>query len=112
MQIYHNPRCGKSRSALQILQEKGIEPEVILYLKENPTKKEIKEILKKLGMKAEELVRKNEKLFKAEFKGKAHTNSQWIDILYKNPILIERPIVIDGDRAIVARPPEKLLALL
>lgn len=110
--IYHNNRCGKSRGALALLHEKGIEPAVRYYLDEAPTPEELKALLSKLKMKAEDLVRKNEVLYKENYKGKNISETDWLKILSENPILIERPIVIKGDKAVVARPPEKLLELL
>lgn len=106
MKIYHNPRCSKSREALNILNESGKQVEIIEYLSYPPTKDELKDLLAKLGMKASEIVRKSEDLFKEKYKDKKLTNGQWIDILVKNPKLIERPIIVDETRAIIARPPE------
>lgn len=110
--IYHNGRCSKSRGALEILQEKGVPFQVRWYLTEPLNQKEIKALLKKLGMKASELVRTGEALYKEQFKDQQLTEQQWVKILAENPILIERPIVEKGDKAIVARPPEKVLAFL
>lgn len=106
--VYHNPRCTKSRNALQYLDEKGKKYEVIEYLKEIPSKKELKEILKKLGIQAEDLLRKNEAVFKEQYKGKSLTEDEWITAMIENPKLIERPIVILGTKAVVARPTEKI----
>jgi arsenate reductase len=110
--IYHNPRCGKSRAALAILQAHGVEPVVVEYLKTPPTKDELRTILKKLGMKPEQLVRKGEDTFKEKYAGKDLSDDQWLAALAKDPILIERPIVIKGSRAVVGRPPEKVGELL
>ena len=112
MKIYHNPRCRKSREALNIIQNHGIEPEVVLYLETPPSRREIKEMLAKLGMKAEELVRKEEKLYKEEYKDKVLTEEEWIVVLADNPKLIQRPVVINGKRAIVGRPPESVETVL
>jgi len=109
--IYHNPRCRKSREALQLLQEKNIDPEIILYLKEPPSKSELKSLLKKLNLKPIEIIRKKEKAF-APFKGKSFTDNEWIDILVENPTLIERPIVVQGDKAAIGRPKENILEIL
>ena len=106
VQILHNPRCGKSREALKLLQAEGCEIEIIEYLKNIPTKNDLKNILDKLGLKAFDIVRKKEAVFLEKFKSKTFTNSEWIQILIENPILIERPIVIDGYKAIIARPPD------
>lgn len=110
--IYHNPRCGKSRDTLAILQKKGAEPEIIEYLKAPPTKDELRGILKKLGMKPEQIVRSGEDVYKQKFAGKTLSDEQWLDALAKNPILIERPIVVKGSKAVIGRPPENVLALL
>jgi arsenate reductase (glutaredoxin) len=110
--IYHNGRCSKSRGALEILQEKGIMPEIRYYLVEPLSETELRALLKKLGMKAEALVRKTEALYKEQYKGRELSNDEWIRILAENPVLIERPIVERGQKAIVARPPEKVLEIL
>ena len=112
MEIYHNPRCRKSRETLQILQDKGIEPDIILYLEKPPTKSRLKSILKMLDMKASDLVRKTEPIYKENYKGKTYTEKEWIDILIENPKLIQRPIVINEGKAALGRPPELVLDLL
>lgn len=112
MQIYHNPRCTKSRETLAILEGSGQKIEIIEYLKVPPTAKELKSILAKLGMKAEQLVRKGEDIYKEKFKGKTLSESQWIEALVKNPVLIERPIVVRGEKAVLGRPPENVKSLL
>ena len=106
--VYHNPRCTKSRNALAYLDEKGAEYEVIEYLKELPTKAEMKGVLSKLNMTAEELLRKNEAVFKENYKGKELSEDEWIEAMIANPKLIERPIVILGEKAVVARPTENI----
>lgn len=112
MKIFHNSRCSKSRSALSILQEKQLDVTVVNYLETPPSVEEIKEILQKLGIKAEELVRKGEKEFKENYKGKELTEDEWINAMAKYPKLIERPIFVNGDKAVVGRPPEKVLELI
>ncbi len=112
MKIYHNPRCSKSRQTLNILEETNQEVDVILYLKDTPTTKDIKSLLKKLKISAEQLVRKSEKIFKEKYKGKSLTEEQWIEVMAAHPILLERPIVIKGNRAIIGRPPENVKVLL
>ena len=112
MEIYHNPRCSKSRQALTLLEENGINPVIKLYLQDLPSKAELKEVLSKLGLKAEELIRKNENDFKENFKGKNLTEDEWMDAMLAYPKLIERPIFIKGDKAIVGRPHEKVLELI
>lgn len=110
--IYHNPRCSKSRDSMCILEEFGAEAEVVHYLETPPTQKLLKELLKKLGMKAEQIVRKSEPLFKEKFEGRKLTNAEWIKVLANNPVLIERPIIVKGDKAVLGRPPEKVKELL
>jgi arsenate reductase len=110
--IYHNPRCTKSRATLALLNERGIEPKVIEYLKTPPTAKELKAIIAKLGIKPEELVRKGEEVYKEKFAGKTLNDAQWIQALAANPILIERPIVVRGDKAVIGRPPETVETIL
>lgn len=112
MKIFHNPRCSKSRCALAIIQEKNLEVEIIKYLEEPPSIEEIRDLLNKLGMKAEDLVRKGENDFKENFKGKTLTEEEWIHAMAKYPKLIERPIFIKGNKAVVGRPPERILELL
>ena len=108
MKIYHNPRCKKSRETLQLLEEEGHSPEVVLYLEKPPTQKELKAILSYLKMEPTDLLRKGEKLYKEQFKGKEFSNAEWIRIMVKNPILIERPIVVKGKNAVIGRPPENI----
>lgn len=112
MQLYHNPRCAKSREALKFLQDKGMEVDIIDYIKNPPSKAEFKRILKKLGIKAEELLRKNEKLYKEEYKEKSLKNDEWIQVMLDNPKLMERPIFINGEQAVLARPADKIQEIL
>ena len=111
VKIYHNTRCSKSRGACEILRENEIEAEVIEYLKTPPTEPEIREILEKLNMKASEIVRKSEDVYKSKFAFKEYSEAEWIKILAENPILIERPIIVHGNKAVIGRPPEKVLEL-
>ncbi|VUD51348.1 Arsenate reductase [Thalassocella blandensis] len=111
--IYHNPRCSKSRETLAIIEAKGVSPEIVLYLESPPSKTQLKTILKKLGISARDLLRKGEDAYKAE--GLSDPNlkdDQLIDAMIKFPKLIERPIVIAGERAVLGRPPENVNALL
>lgn len=112
LRVYHNARCSKSRSACQLLEERGIAFEVVEYLKTPPSRDELAAVLAKLGMTAEALVRKGEDIYKAEFKGCSLTEAEWLDALVAHPVLIERPIVVCGERAVIGRPPEKVLELL
>lgn len=110
--IYHNQRCSKSRGALEMLQEKGIEPRVRFYLQEPLSEKELRGLLKKLGIPASDLVRKNEALYKERYKNASLSENEWIKILSQHPGLIERPIVEKGDKAVVARPSERVWEIL
>lgn len=112
IKIYHNPRCGKSRQALAILNDKGVEPEVIEYMKTPLSAKELKEVLKLLGMKPHDLVRKGEAIYKEQYKGKELSDDQWVAAMIEHPKLMERAIVVKGDKAVVARPPELVNDLL
>lgn len=112
MKIYHNPRCRKSRETLALIREKNVEPDIILYLDTPPTKAELRELLRKLDMKASDLVRKGEQIYKDNFKGQQLSEEEWLDVLVNNPRLIERPIVVAGKRAVLGRPPEQVLELL
>ena len=110
--IYHNGICSKSKGTLELLQEKEIPLKVRWYLMEPFTKEELTALLAKLGMHANEIVRKNEQLYINEYEGKVFTGSEWVDILIQNPELIERPIVEKGNVAIIARPPERVFELV
>ncbi|MEQ6118487.1 arsenate reductase (glutaredoxin) [Reichenbachiella sp. MALMAid0571] len=110
--IYHNPRCGKSRQTLKILEEKGEQIEIVEYLKNTPGREELLAIIKMLGITPLELVRKGESIFKENYKGKDLSDDQWIDTMLAHPILIERPIVIKNGRAAIGRPPESVLEVL
>ena len=110
--IYHNKRCGKSRDALAILNEKNVEFKVVDYIKTPPTTKELAAILQQLNMTPIDLIRKGETIYKENYKDKTLTNAEWIQIMVNNPILIERPIIINGDKAVIGRPSEKVLEIL
>ena len=105
MKIYYNPNCSKCRIALDKLKDQN--PEIIEYLKNPPSKEELKEILQKLGMKAEQIIRKKEEEFD-QFKKKEYNEDQWIDILITHPKLIQRPIIVNGERAVIGRTEEAL----
>jgi len=110
LKIYYNPNCSKCRASLEILNDNELNPDVINYLDTPPTKEELTEILNLLGMKAIELVRKGEVEFKTTGLDKANlSNDEVIEIMINNPILIERPILIHEDRAIIGRPVEKVV---
>ncbi|HHS95264.1 MAG TPA: arsenate reductase (glutaredoxin) [Phaeodactylibacter sp.] len=112
MKIYHNPRCSKSRQTLALLHEKGLKPEVVLYLEETPTEKELTTLIKKLGIKPKDLIRKGEAIYKEKYKGKELSDKEWIAAMLAHPKLIERPIVVKGKKAVLGRPPENVLDLL
>ncbi len=110
--IYHNPRCSKSRATLALIQEKGIAPEIIEYLDTAPSESEMDAILSKLGMEPADLMRKGEDEYKEHIKGKDLSRAEAIALMVKYPRMIERPVVVNGDKAAVGRPPESVLAIL
>ncbi len=112
MKIYHNPRCSKSREGLQILNDLHKDFEVIDYLKNPPTKAELQHILKLLGFKPIDLVRKNEAVWKENFKGKNLSDSAITQAMIDFPKLIERPIVINNGKAVVGRPPQIIKTII
>lgn len=112
MKIYHNPRCSKSRQTLQLIKDARKDIEVIEYINSPPTYDELKALISMLGISPEQLLRKNETIFKERFKGKQYSDDEWIRIMIENPKLIERPIVVDGKKAVLGRPPENVLKLL
>ena len=112
MKIYHNPRCSKSRNTLSIIQEMGNEVEIIEYLNSPPTAKELEVILAMLNIQPIELIRKNEIIWRENYRGKQMRDDEIINAMRENPKLIERPIVIKNGKAIIGRPPEKVLNLL
>ena len=109
--IYHNPRCSKSRQTLALLEKETTEFKIIEYLKNPLSFDEIKEIIEKLAIKPIDLVRKNEQIWKDNYKGKEMTDIEIINTIERNPKLIERPIVINEKQGIIGRPPEKVLSL-
>jgi len=113
LKIWHNPRCSKSRQALSLLDENGVEKEIVKYLESNPTKEQIKELLEMLGFSsARELMRIKEDIYK-ELNLKNETDEEkLIEAMVAHPKLIERPIIIKGDKAIIARPPERVTEFL
>lgn len=113
VQILHNPRCSKSRATLQILKDNGVEPEIILYQETPPDVKQLTSILKKLGMKPRELMRKGQSEYKEMgLDNKQLSDAELIAAMIKAPILIERPIVLANNKASIGRPPESVLEIL
>jgi len=110
--IYHNPRCKKSRAGLQYLQEKGVEPQIIEYLKNPIGEAELKDLLVRMHKKPFEIIRTQEAIYKSDFKGKNFTDDEWVKILVENPKLIQRPIVVKGPKAVWGDPPAELDVLL
>lgn len=111
--IYHNPRCSKSRQTLALLQEHHIEPETVLYLETPPDATTLKTLLGQLGIGARELLRKGEEAYKVNnLKNPDLSEQQLIEAMVAHPKLIERPIVVKGDRAVLGRPPENILSLI
>ena len=111
--IYHNPRCSKSRQTLALLEEKGAAPKIVDYLKTPPSAAVLKAILKKLGLKPQDIVRKGEARYaELELKERTVSDDELIELMVENPILIERPIVVAGGKAAIGRPPETVLTIL
>ena len=111
--IYHNPRCSKSRQTLSLLQEKDINLTIIEYLKNPPDISQLKRILKTLGYKPRQLIRRSEQIFKdLDLQNENKTDDDLVNAMVKNPILIERPIVLSGEKAAIGRPPESILNIL
>lgn len=111
--LYHNPRCSKSRQTLALLEERGVKPKIVEYLKTPPTAAELKRIFRKLGLKPRDIVRKGEAVYaELGLKDKDVSDDELIALMTANPILIERPIVIAGDKAAIGRPPDAVLKIL
>lgn len=112
IQIYHNPRCSKSRDCLAFMDDSQQEYQIINYLETPPTEAELKTIIQKLGIKPIGLIRTKEPIWIEKFKDRKLTNTQIIKAMIKHPILIERPIIINGDKAIIARPIENAQTII
>ncbi len=110
--IYYNPKCSKCRLSLELLQNNGQQPEVVEYLKDTPNKEELKEILSLLNISADQLLRKKESAYQASGLGNDSTENEILDAMMENPILIERPIILHNGKAVIGRPPEKILDIL
>jgi len=112
LKIYHNPRCSKSRAGLQFITDKAIKCEVVDYLNENLSSEDIKELISKTGLKPFDLVRTHEDYYKNNLKDKQFTDDEWCKIIAENPKLLHRPIVVNGEKAVFAQPPEKISSIL
>ena len=111
--IYHNPRCSKSRQTLEILNQKDVNTEVVLYLENPPSIEEVTSILQKLGLDPRDVIRKGEEEYKLlNLKDQSLTENELITFMSENPKLIERPIVIKGNKAVIGRPPENVLSII
>jgi len=111
--IYHNPRCSKSRQTLALLEENNISPQIILYLETPPSKSALTDLLAKLGISPRDLIRTSEDAYRqANLSDKSLSDDQLLDAMIAEPKLIQRPVVVSGDRAVIGRPPENVLALL
>lgn len=111
--IYHNPRCSKSRQTLQLIEAAGIKPEIILYLENTPNAKQLSSVISKLGINARQLLRKGEDAYKEnQLSDVSLSEQQLVAAMVKHPKLIERPIVVKGDKAVLGRPPENINTLL
>ena len=110
--IWHNPRCSKSRAAMAILEENGVTPVEVRYLETPPSKNDIVTVLAALDMDVKDIVRKGEAVYKSLNLSATSTNEEVLNALVENPILIERPIIISGERAVIGRPPENVTSLL
>lgn len=113
LMLYHNPRCSKSRSALELLQARGLAPEVVLYLETPPDAAQLRDVLNKLGIAARQLLRTGEDAYKQlNLADQSLSDEQLIAAMVDHPKLIERPILVAGDKAVIGRPPENVLELL
>jgi len=113
VKIFHNPRCSKSRQTMQLLESSGVTPDIIDYLKQPPSYEELAETLELLGLEPRQLIRSHEKPYKEnKLDDPGLSRERLIRAMIENPILIERPIVIHGGKAVIGRPPEKVLDIL
>ena len=112
IKIYHNPRCRKSREGLDILEKSGKKFDIIKYLENVPSKEELKQMLDYLQKKPIELVRKNEAIWKENYKGRELTDDEILSAMIQHPKLIERPIVVHGEQAVIGRPAENILTII
>ena len=108
IKIYHNPRCKKSRAGLQYLTDKGVDIEIINFIKDSISESILEDLLVKLNKKPQEIIRKQEAFFKSDLKGKNFTDREWIKILSENPKLIQRPVIVNGYKAVIGDPVENI----
>lgn len=112
IKIYHNPRCSKSRQGVAILEEAGVTFDIVKYLDTPFNKEELSAIIAKLGISPLDLVRKNEAIWKSNYKGKDLSDAEILEAMLSHPRLIERPIVVHGDKAVIGRPPENIKEII
>ncbi|MFW5831155.1 MAG: arsenate reductase family protein, partial [Prolixibacteraceae bacterium] len=112
MDVYHNPRCAKSRAGLKYLEEKGYEVDVRKYMTEGISEEELRDVIGKTGSKPYDFVRTQEKLYKENYKDKEISDDEWYKILAENPRLLKRPIVVNAGKAVLADPPENLDSII
>lgn len=112
MKLYHNPRCSKSREGLAILKDRNLDFEIVEYLKVPLNRKELSDIIKKLNIAPIDLVRKNESIWKEKYKGQNLDNEQVLNAMVEHPKLIERPILVNENLAVIGRPPEQLISII
>ena len=112
MDVYHNPRCATSRAGLKYLEEKGYEVNVKRYITEGISEEELREVISKTGSKPIDFVRTQEKIYKENYKDKEPSDDEWFKILAENPRLLKRPIVVNGDKAVLAAPAENLETII
>lgn len=110
--LYHNPRCSKSRAALELLRARGIEPRIVEYLKTPLSALELASLLRKLGMQPAELVRRGEEVYRERYAGRELDDAGWLAAMVEDPRLMERPVAVRGERAVLGRPPERVLELV
>ncbi len=110
--LYHNPRCSKSRATEKLIAEKGYQADVVRYLETPPDRAMLQAIIQRLGIAPKQLIRTGEAVFKENYADQVLSDEQWIDAMLAHPVLIERPIVVNGDKAVIGRPPEKVLEIL
>ena len=110
--IYHNPGCSKSRQSLELVLSKTKNVKVIEYLKIPLTKEELQNILDKLNLKVNDIIRHKEEAYEKYIQGKEPTEDELLDLITKHPILLERPIIIKGNKAVIGRPPENILKIV